>query len=305
MEVTTDVITLDRRQCLITNNGPDDLLVGEIGTDVATWYTVVMGDSITISDRFNNATGVVSDGVSDVGLLYGGTGVFPPAVEAADLSGFETTSAHNSSQSAAIAALSTVYQPLDSDLTSIAALSTTSYGRALLTLANAAASDWATDSEVASSIAAAVAAYQPLDSDLTAIAALSTTSFGRALLALADAAALGAYIGAAVYGQPQGVNAQTGTTYTLVAADAGKRVTLSNAAAITLTLPQDSDATIALGTYVDLIQLGAGQVTVVAGSGATLRTSGLTAKCRAQYSRVGVQKILANTWSLFGDLAAT
>lgn len=104
--------------------------------------------------------------------------------------------------------------------------------------------------------------------------------------------------------QAQSVNAQTGTTYTLVAGDAGKLVTLSNASAITLTVPQDSDATIAVGTYVDLLQLGAGQVTVAAGTGATLRTSGLTAKARAQYSRFGVQKIAADTWSLFGDLAA-
>lgn len=53
-------------------------------------------------------------------------------------------------------------QPLDSDLTAIAALSTTSYGRSLLTLANQAA----LASELSSN-------YQPLDSDLTAIAALS------------------------------------------------------------------------------------------------------------------------------------
>ena len=103
----------------------------------------------------------------------------------------------------------------------------------------------------------------------------------------------------------QAVNAQTGTAYTLVAGDAGKLVTLSNAGAITLTVPQDSAATIPVGTYVDLYQLGAGQVTVTAGAGATLRTSGLTAKARAQYSRLGVQKVSANTWSLFGDLAAT
>jgi hypothetical protein len=103
----------------------------------------------------------------------------------------------------------------------------------------------------------------------------------------------------------QAVNAQTGTSYTLVAGDAGKLVTLSNAGAVTLTVPQDSDATIAVGTYVDLMALGAGQVTVAAGSGATLRTSGLTAKSRAQYARLGVQKIAANTWSLFGDLAAS
>ena len=103
----------------------------------------------------------------------------------------------------------------------------------------------------------------------------------------------------------QPINAQTGTTYTLVAGDAGKLVTLDNAAAITLTVPQDSDATIPVGTYVDVMQLGAGQVTVVAGSGATLRVSGATAKARAQYSRLGVQKIAADTWSVFGDLAAS
>lgn len=103
----------------------------------------------------------------------------------------------------------------------------------------------------------------------------------------------------------QSVNAQTGTTYTLVAGDKGKLVTLSNASGITLTVPQDSDATIAIGTTIDGYQLGAGQVTVAAGSGATLRVSGATAKARAQYSRFAVQKVSANTWSLTGDLAAS
>lgn len=110
---------------------------------------------------------------------------------------------------------------------------------------------------------------------------------------------------AATYAQAQAVNAQTGTTYTLVAGDAGKLVTLSNASAITMSVPQDSAATIAIGTYVDLYQLGAGQVTVAAGTGATLRVGGLTAKARAQYSRLTVQKVSANSWSLMGDLAAS
>lgn len=80
--------------------------------------------------------------------------------------------------SAVISAGSGTYQPLDSDLTAIAALSTTSFGRSLLVLANQAALD-----------ALFASTFQPLDSDLTAIAALSTTSYGRAFLALADAAA--------------------------------------------------------------------------------------------------------------------
>lgn len=105
--------------------------------------------------------------------------------------------------------------------------------------------------------------------------------------------------------EQQAINAQTGTTYTLAAGDCGKLVTLSNGSAITLTVPQDSDATIPVGTYIDVMQLGAGQVTVAAGTGATLRISGATAKARAQFSRLAVQKISANTWSLMGDLAAS
>lgn len=102
---------------------------------------------------------------------------------------------------AILAAVASGYQPLDSDLSAIAALATTSYGRAFLALADAAAARAALslgtaatsatgDFDAAGAAAAAQAASQPLDSDLTAIAALTTTSFGRALLALADAAAL-------------------------------------------------------------------------------------------------------------------
>jgi hypothetical protein len=68
-------------------------------------------------------------------------------------------------------------QASDSDLTAIAALTTTTFGRSLLTLADAAA-------------LLSAAGAQASDSDLTAIAALSTTTFGRSLLEAADAAAL-------------------------------------------------------------------------------------------------------------------
>lgn len=116
------------------------------------------------------------------------------------------TIARDTEVTAAVAALSTVYQPLDSDLTAIAALTTTAYGRAFLALADAAAgrtalglgtaATQATGAfDAAGAAAAAQAASQPLDSDLTAIAALTTTSFGRGLLALADAAAARSTLG--------------------------------------------------------------------------------------------------------------
>lgn len=109
-----------------------------------------------------------------------------------------------------------------------------------------------------------------------------------------------------VWDQPQLVNAQTGTTYTPVAADMGKVVTLNNGSAITLTLPSDASlAAWEIGMTVEFLQLGAGQVTATAGGGAVIRTSGFTNKARAQYSRFAAQKISANTYSVFGDLAVS
>lgn len=95
----------------------------------------------------------------------------------------------------------------------------------------------------------------------------------------------------------QTINAQTGTTYTLVSGDLGKLVTLSNAAAITLTVPSGLGA---VAQRIDLAQLGAGQVTFL-GSGATIRTAA-TLKLRIQYSGCSLVSIGSDEWLLVGDL---
>ena len=100
------------------------------------------------------------------------------------------------------------FQPLDSDLTAIAALTTTSFGRALLTQADAAA----TRGTIGVVIGTDVQAY---DSDLAAIAALSTTSFGRSLLTQANAAAALATIGAAASSHTHAQSDITGLTAAL------------------------------------------------------------------------------------------
>lgn len=104
-------------------------------------------------------------------------------------------------------------------------------------------------------------------------------------------------------------NDQTGTTYTFVAADAeNKLVTASNASAQTYSIPTDATTNFAVGTQINIIQIGAGQVTIqAASSGTTTVTStGATSaapKLRAQWSSATLVKKAANVWYVIGDLA--
>lgn len=99
------------------------------------------------------------------------------------------------------------------------------------------------------------------------------------------------------------LNAQSGTTYTLVLADASKYVRLNNAAAITMTVPPNSSVAFPTGTQIVLRQVGAGQVTVAAGAGVTVNTS-QTLKLRAQHSTASLIKVGTDEWDLAGDLEA-
>jgi hypothetical protein len=100
------------------------------------------------------------------------------------------------------------------------------------------------------------------------------------------------------------LNAQTGTTYTLVLADAHKLVTQSNASGITTTIPPNADVAFEIGDQVNLLQLGAGQVTVAAGAGVTIRSEGTKLKLKGQYAAATCIKIASDEWVLVGNLAA-
>lgn len=99
------------------------------------------------------------------------------------------------------------------------------------------------------------------------------------------------------------LNAQTGTSYTLVLTDAHDLVTLSNASAITLTVPTDSSVAFSVGDQVNIVQLGAGQVTV-GGAGVTIRSQGSKLKLNGIYSAATLIKINTNEWVLVGNTAA-
>ena len=101
-----------------------------------------------------------------------------------------------------------------------------------------------------------------------------------------------------------GINAQTGTTYTTVLADQSKLVTLTNASAITVTIPANSSVAYPVGTKIDFAQLGAGQVTFAGAGGVTVNSTP-TLKLRDQYSGASCIKTATDTWLLVGDLASS
>lgn len=95
------------------------------------------------------------------------------------------------------AGVAAAYQPLDSDLTTIAGLTATTDN-----VMQAKAGAWSsrTLAQLIADLAALGTTFQPLDADLTAIAALATTAYGRALLILANQAALQTAVGIAAVG---------------------------------------------------------------------------------------------------------
>jgi len=99
------------------------------------------------------------------------------------------------------------------------------------------------------------------------------------------------------------INAQTGTTYTLVLSDAFKIITFGNAAAITVTIPTNASVAFPIGTQIDCIQILAGKVTF-SGTGVTINSKGGNKSIAAQWVGVTLVKMGTDTWNLFGDLVA-
>ena len=117
-------------------------------------------------------------------------------------------------------------------------------------------------------------------------------------------AALG-YVGSKTWGRWT-VHA-TGTTktadYTAALVDESSYIWMNVGSANNFTVPPNSSVAFDNGTMMTIINYGAGQTTIVAGSGVTLYSSpGL--KLRAQYSVATIVKYTTDTWLVFGDIVA-
>lgn len=91
------------------------------------------------------------------------------------------------------------------------------------------------------------------------------------------------------------VNAQTGTTYTFVAADAEKLTTASNGSAVTLTIPPASSVAWPDNTVLRVVNYGAGAVTIDGGSGVTVTNTSSTI---AQYGAAVAIRTGSDAWTV-------
>lgn len=102
-------------------------------------------------------------------------------------------------------------------------------------------------------------------------------------------------------GKAYAINTQT-ASYVLVLADAGKIVEMNVASSNTLTIPPNSSVAFPTLTRIDLCSVGAGQTTVTAGVGVTIRSVNGNLALTGQYSGGTLYKRGTDEWVLLGDL---
>jgi len=100
------------------------------------------------------------------------------------------------------------------------------------------------------------------------------------------------------------VNAQTGTTYTLVLGDAFKTVTMSNASANILTVPANASVAFSVGDRVDIFMYGAGVTSITGDTGVTINGVSAGSGDLAQYGAASLLKIATNEWLAVGITVA-
>lgn len=95
----------------------------------------------------------------------------------------------------------------------------------------------------------------------------------------------------------QAINAQTGSTYTIAASDVGGLVTCNNSGGVAVTVAANMAFA---GSRVEILVLGAGMVTLVAGSGMTL--TGKSMVSAFQYARLLIEWRTPTAAWVTGDL---
>jgi hypothetical protein len=104
------------------------------------------------------------------------------------------------------------------------------------------------------------------------------------------------------------LNAQTGTTYTAIAADQYQvLVTMNNASSNTFSIPTDATLAFPNGTAITVLQIGAGVTTInaVTPGTTTITSAGATtaSPVLARYKAAVCVKTGTNAWTIIGAVA--
>lgn len=91
------------------------------------------------------------------------------------------------------------------------------------------------------------------------------------------------------------------TSFTLALTDQYKYIRVSDTVSITVTVPTNETVAFPVGSYLSIIQAGAGQVSVVGSSGVTINTPD-TLNTRGQFSTITLTKVGTDEWDIKGDL---
>lgn len=96
---------------------------------------------------------------------------------------------------------------------------------------------------------------------------------------------------------------ETSTSRTLSAAtDNSNVIYTTNSSPVTITVPTNVAQAFPVGSAIEIVQGGTGQVTVAASGGVTLVNADNLFKTRAIYSTLGLIKVGTDSWVLSGDV---
>ena len=90
---------------------------------------------------------------------------------------------------------------------------------------------------------------------------------------------------------------------TLALTHRGKTLRVNNAAARTITIPNNTSVAFPVGSEITVKRQGAGEVTIAAAAGVTIQSADDMRSLRAQYSGCFLKKDATNVWWISGDLA--
>lgn len=140
-------------------------------------------------------------------------------------------------------------------------------------------------------------------SGASTVASTAFTSLARTILGRTTGAQIRSDINAEELGKLATINTQT-ASYTAALSDLGGVVEMNVASANDFTVPPNSTVAFPINTRIDLVQYGAGQTTIVAGAGVTIRSEDAKLKLTKQYSGVSLYKRGTDEWIAVGSLVA-